>query len=49
MCFVTVESTASGWLKVRRYAGVPEQDGHLPLLSIYTAIIWPLVIWGSER
>jgi len=26
---------ASGWLKVHQYAEVPEQDGHLPLLSIY--------------
>jgi hypothetical protein len=33
----TGEATASGWLKVRRYAEVPEQDEHLPLLSIY---IW---------
>jgi hypothetical protein len=33
------EPTASGgWLKVRRYAEVPEQDEHLPLLSIYMAI-----------
>jgi hypothetical protein len=45
----TVEPTASGWLKVRRYAEVPEQDGHIPLLSIYMAIVWRLVNRGSER
>ena len=28
---------------------VPEQDEHLPLLSIYMAIVWRLVIRGSER
>ena len=43
------EPTASGWLKVRRYAEVPEQDEHLPLLSIYIAVGWRLVIRGSER
>jgi len=43
------EPTASGWLKVRRYAEVPEQDGHLPLLSICMAIVWRLVNSGSER
>ena len=35
----TCEPTASGWLKVHQYAEVPEQDGHLPLLSIL-AIVW---------
>ena len=29
------EPTPSGWLKVHRYAEVPEQDGYLPLPSIY--------------
>ena len=29
------EPTASGWLKVHRYSEVPEQDGYLPLPSIY--------------
>ena len=43
------EPTASGWLKVRRHAEVLEQDEHLPLLSIYMAIVWRLVIRGSER
>jgi len=43
------EPTASSWLKVRRYAEVPEQDGHLPLLSIYMAIVWRLGNRGSER
>jgi hypothetical protein len=32
---VAVESTALGWLKVRRYVEVPEQDKHLSLLSVY--------------
>jgi hypothetical protein len=45
----TDEPTASGWFKVHRYAEVPEQDKHLPLLSIHTAIGWRLVIMGSER
>jgi len=31
----TDEPTASGWLKVRRYAEVPEQDEHLPLRLDY--------------
>jgi len=46
---LVTEPTASGWLKVRRYAEVPKQDGHLPLLSIYMAIVWRLVIRGSEK
>jgi hypothetical protein len=32
---ITVEPTASGWLKVHQDALIPEQEGHLPLLSIY--------------
>jgi hypothetical protein len=46
---LVTEPIASGWLKVRRYAEVPKQDGHLPLLSIYMAIVWRLVNRGSER
>jgi hypothetical protein len=40
------ELTASGWLKVHRYAEVPEQDRHFPLLSIYMTIVWRLVVRG---
>jgi hypothetical protein len=47
--FQTDEPTAAGWLKIRRYAEVPKQDKHLPLLSIYMAIGWRLVIRGIER
>jgi len=32
---MTFELTASGWLKVRRYAEVPEKDRHLPLPYIW--------------
>jgi hypothetical protein len=42
-----VDPTASGWLKVRRYAEVPEHDEHHPLVSIYLAIGGRLVIRGS--
>jgi len=32
MRIMYIEPTASGWLKVKQYAEVPEQDKHLPLL-----------------
>jgi hypothetical protein len=32
---VAAEPTALGWLKVRHYVEVPEQDRHLSLFSIY--------------
>jgi hypothetical protein len=44
-----VEPIASGWLKVRRNAELPEQDGHLPLLSMCMTIVWRLAIRGSKR
>ena len=46
------EPTGLGWLKVRRYAEVPEQDEHLYLLSIYgyrLAICYFGVVKGGER
>jgi len=45
---ITGEPITSGWLKVRRYAEVPEQGEPHPLLSIYMTIVWRLVIRGSE-
>jgi hypothetical protein len=46
------EPTALGWLKVRRYAEVPEQDEHLYLLSTYgyrLAIGYFGVVNGGRR
>jgi len=40
---VAAEPTALGWLKVRHYVEVPEQDRHLSLFS-YMAVGWWLVI-----
>jgi len=40
------EPTALGWLKVRLYAEVPEQEELSSLLSMYMAIGWRLVILG---
>jgi len=43
-----LQPTAPGGLKILRCAEVPEQDEHLPLLSIYMAIVWRLVASSSE-